>query len=124
MMKGLPLGTSIFNHADIYFDFNQPVTTNTVWVKVDTASVNNGILQLVDGTEFSVFPNPFNDVLQIGFNTAGWHTITICDVAGRELLNHTIQGSGVAILPLSGLAPGIYFLKASGMKQAVKVIKY
>ncbi len=124
MVKGLLLGTSIFNHADIYFDFNQPVTTNTVWVKVDTPTITNGILQLVDGTEFSVFPNPFNDVLQIGFNTAGRHTITICDVTGRECMSHTVQGSGVTMLPVTELLPGIYFLKTSGMKQAVKVLKY
>ena len=57
---GLPLGTVIENSAGIYFDFNDPVTTNTVF-----HTIGETFIQVIDNTfeagapgPVKVYPNP------------------------------------------------------------------
>lgn len=54
--SGLPLGTSIYNTADIYFDFNDPVRTNQTVTTFD----NYGFVPYTRfaGDRLLVYPNP------------------------------------------------------------------
>jgi hypothetical protein len=55
------LGDSIFNNADIYFDFNEPIFTNTVF----TTIVEPLSILTLQNTSFKVFPVPTNGILKI-----------------------------------------------------------
>lgn len=54
----IPIGTVISNKAGIYFDFNQPVITNTVINTIKEISVTNSIV--FQNYEINFSPNPFS----------------------------------------------------------------
>ena len=58
--NNLVLGNNVQNKADIYFDFNFPVETNTTSTIV--ALLNN---QDVENTSVSISPNPVKNMLSI-----------------------------------------------------------
>lgn len=68
----LPLETLIENSAAIYFDFNAPVITNTVWHRIGTQFVPG--LDTWEparpGVLLRVFPNPVSDMAWI--DLSGW----------------------------------------------------
>jgi hypothetical protein len=56
-------GIGIANTASIYFDWNDPVVTNTTWnVNADLAVIDN------QQAQFVVYPNPFEDRFDIAVN--------------------------------------------------------
>jgi hypothetical protein len=71
-----PLGTLVENHASIYFDFNDPIVTNTAWVTIDNPATGNPIsVTVISAVEDNaenlnpiVFPNPTNNLLNIRLN--------------------------------------------------------
>ena len=114
-----PKGTIINNFADIYFDANTPVRTNTafnmiydtIWMKIGVgisetpASLPTAIL---------VFPNPAWEHFFIQCNAnLNQATIKLTDIAGREVFQQSgINGSTVEI-PAEGLIRGVYFVTIS-----------
>ncbi len=62
---GLAKGTAIHNFADIFFDFNEPVRTNTTTVLVQNPPVFHDV-QLV-----AISPNPADDFAQVFFQKTG-----------------------------------------------------
>ena len=68
-----PQGTEFTNYADIYFDYNAPVTTNTTLNTLDDAvfagldeNVNEGGVN--DQITVNVYPVPANDLISIEIN--------------------------------------------------------
>ncbi len=110
---GLQPGTQIQNTADIYFDLNPAVvtntTTNTISNTTDTKFVsgNNGELNI------NLFPNPATDyaILETDAMALG-ATIQISDVTGKEVMRQQVNSIKTRI-PLSGLAQGMYVVKLS-----------
>ncbi len=115
------LGDIFYNTADIYFDFNPPIITNTATTEiVETLSLTN-----VNTHRFNVFPNPAQSELTIKGNRSINH-VTIVDVNGRLL--KSIKRSGLTsstIINVEGLNSGIYFLniESESTKQVVKFVK-
>jgi hypothetical protein len=63
-------GTSIDNTADIYFDFNEAILTNTVQHTIGTGFVQVSV-NTVDHSEvidFSIYPNPATDWINLTLN--------------------------------------------------------
>ncbi len=115
------VGDIITGTADIFFDFNPPITTNNVSTEiVETLSLTN-----VNTHSFNVFPNPAQSELSIKGNRSINH-ITIVDVNGRLLksINHSGLTSST-IINVEDLNCGIYFLniESESTKQAVKFVK-
>lgn len=54
----LTIGSSISNTAGIYFDFNEPVITNTVQTVVREPEIPTDITSSADASLLHVFPNP------------------------------------------------------------------
>ena len=111
----LQIGDSIQNTAAIYFDFNQPVITNTV---------TNHVVQPLALSELSIasikiFPNPANEELNLvtPFNTFEYELI---DLIGRTVMKGNLKGSENKI-DISNLQSGCYILKV--MKDAVQVVE-
>ena len=89
-----------------------------------TASIEEQIR--VDNADFSVYPNPVNDVLNIdltGVATGG--TISILTLEGKLLQEQKTDGANMATLNLSHLPQGIYLCHYSNVAEikTVKIIK-
>lgn len=104
---GNPLGTVIENQAEIFFDFNAPVATNTT---------DNEILALtgiddVEMGEINLYPNPTTGELFIA-NSSPRNAIKgveVLDTQGRMLLKEV--GSGISKIDMGQLSTGIYLIR-------------
>jgi uncharacterized repeat protein (TIGR01451 family) len=114
-VQGLPDGSQIDNHAAIYFDFNQPVITNSVTNTLQTIITSAGEKEIENN--ISVYPVPFSNDLTIEvFNNSSIFQIALYNILGREI-KHLFIGkyySGDKIkLNTLDVAPGIYVMKIS-----------
>lgn len=118
----LELGDSFHNQAEIFFDFNFPIITNTA-----TTFVVEEILAIpeIDVKGVLLAPNPTNGIVQITCpsNATG---IGVYDANGRrlEIAPPTATTTGYQ-LDISNLARGLYFVEIQWdtAKQVVKCIK-
>lgn len=116
--NNLNAGTQIKNTAAIYFDFNEPVITNTT---VNTIDVELNVSdEIAPNIKVLVSPNPFNNFTNISVKGADESAIEIMvmDVAGRKVLNQ-ISESNLIQLQTSNLARGLYLYE---LKQHNKTI--
>lgn len=102
----LPLPTVIENRAGIYFDFNAPVITNTVFHTLDTGFLQRNLPDgLAEKTAFPgviVFPNPARETAFISLkNSALRHSqhmkIRVRDPLGRPILEQQFNGRNIEI---------------------------
>jgi uncharacterized repeat protein (TIGR01451 family) len=121
----LPNGTEIENTADIYFDYNLPIRTNTTHVIIsDTVIMGNPIFTniqdnfMTNSSEIKIYPNP----------TKGMFSVLAEDIESIEVLN--LQGKLIirckeSEIDLSNKPSGIYFVKVTTGEQTVirKLIK-
>lgn len=71
--------------------------------------------------KLNIYPNPATDQVKIGTEIFKESTISISiiDFSGRSCLNKIVQNSNDGILiPLEGMAPGTYVIKANTTKQS------
>ena len=105
MLPGLANGTVINNTADIYFDFNAPVITNTTQTIVDwilsTKELSTG--------EPSLYPVPADEEITIESETEMSGTIQILDLSGRMVRSESVNGKR-AKLYTGDLANGTYIV--------------
>jgi uncharacterized repeat protein (TIGR01451 family) len=120
--SGFALGDIIPNTADIYFDFNPAIVTNT-WTTefVPFLGVN-----VFENDTFDYYPNPTSDV--VTFNLKNTSTtiekIEVMDLLGKTLLTKTNHYSAASI-DMSSLSKGMYLVKvtANGQEKTVKITK-
>jgi len=107
--QGLQPGTLINNTAEIYFDFNVPVITNTV-----TNTIFNPLSVTENsGYDFRIYPNPANDKITLN-----------CNKQISKLVIYNIYGQAVKIIStdfhsnentsyeinIADLSSGVYFV--------------
>jgi hypothetical protein len=63
--------------------------------------------------EALIYPNPFNDVLNIHLKETSDYAVSLFDVTGRNILSTTIQNSNAILLNLNELSKGKYTLLIS-----------
>jgi len=115
--NNIQVGDFISNTAEIYFDFNEAVITNTVTTEiVEPVSVDeNNVLN------FSVYPIPTSGILRISTEVDIFQ-IEIYDRLGQLMLSNF----GKKEIDLSRLSKGFYFCKIKdgdgnvGTKKIVK----
>ncbi|MBL7950933.1 MAG: hypothetical protein JNM62_04380 [Flavobacteriales bacterium] len=103
------VGDRLTNAADIYFDFNPTIRTNTSVLLVETGanvSENKPLGALLP------YPNPADDVLQVNVPCRGMVRIAVLASDGRLLAEHGGAGPTVGI-STAALAPGTYLLRAT-----------
>mgnify|MGYP000889118251 CR=1 FL=1 len=102
------IGSVINNQANIYFDFNAPIITNTATTTVQQAMGTEAFTS----SSVKVYPNPVTDRLAI--QTAGETVLQagIYDLNGRLC----ISSANVNIVDTSALAPGMYLAKITTEK--------
>lgn len=115
-------GTVISNSSSIYFDFNEPVLTNTVFnTFVNTIPECVDYVSEVGGNKFLLSPNPTNGQLNI-IGLKGNTSISITDLSGRLVWSGTSNG----FVDISGYESGIYYISIesegeTGVYKAVKL---
>lgn len=117
--EAMNLGEIIHNTANIYFDYNAPITTNTAET---VCEMQNSSLEEIKRKPISVYPNPgkgqfkFKGLEQNAF-------FTISDLNGKILLNGHINSDQT--LDLSSFQNGLYFinLQSKSFTETIRIIK-
>jgi PKD repeat protein len=130
LKDNLPLGTKLKNTAEIYFDFNEPIITNTT-VNTIVLKSSSGVQTQVAGLNVSIYPNPTQNIatIEVNLDKASKLSYTLFNIQGKlirqeELANKAI-GNVKQEINLEGLNAGIYILNLSinGKETSLKVVK-
>lgn len=116
---GFAVGDIIPNTANIYFDFNPAIVTNTVTTEfVTTLAVNE-----FDTNSVSVYPNPVHANLNLK-NSSKIDLVEVISVLGQKVLIQDVNDFDAKI-NMSSLEKGIYFVKviSEGKEKTIKIIK-
>lgn len=101
-------GTVINNTADIYFDYNAAIVTNTTTNTLMTAM---GVQHLSQGRlEATVAPNPADGALTVSIKDGKPATATLLDMTGRTVAQQE-NGTGRMELATKALPAGMYLLQ-------------
>lgn len=114
--SGLADNTVVENSANIIFDNNPAIVTNTV-VSTLVDEIGNEIPNaLVNHSgeliQISIYPNPFTQqaIFSIEGNLTFHYDLIITDVRGREVLSYLDQSEKQVIISKGKLAKGLYFV--------------
>lgn len=117
----LAVGTEINNTASIYFDYNQPVLTNSTSNKIV-----NDTVELTGPDDINIYPNPATDALYVQlFNGLSANKIEVVDVLGRVIYSDMVNAKYSSI-NLHSFYTGVYFVKVqmgNGNTQVKKFVK-
>ncbi len=116
-----PLGTVFENTAYIYFDFNEPIITNTT---VNTFAVVQSVSENEAVQNVRIYPNPTSGEFVIASELLdGDARIIIYDLTGREVLSQNATSIG-SILLTQKMEPGQYLVRINNARsnQTVKLI--
>ena len=116
----LPQGTEITNYADIYFDYNPPITTNTVINTIDDGEFDSiEEIEEIKENEISVdiYPVPANEMITFRINNVSKDeiaTLYIVDLSGKIVRTEKIYlgaGTNYVNQNVSELESGNYLTK-------------
>ncbi len=115
----LTSGSSVANKANIFFDYNAPIETNTASTTFQDLGLNE---HDIDKT-ITIYPNPARNAITINSKNE-IKTVQLFDVNGRILMTKISNGLE-AIVPISEYSNGVYFLKVFTEKGAKteKIVK-
>jgi len=122
-------GTLLNNTAEIYFDFNPAVVTNTVHSKI-VKTVSIGELSKVSNKDMLI-PNPANGNVTLNYNISekGRTQISMYDITGKKintLLNQEVSpGTHHLNFNVETLNAGVYFVRinSSNHVSVLKLVK-
>ena len=113
-LESNPITYAIQNFADIYFDFNPPIRTNTTEQNIYIIEEPTSI-EKVQENGLKLFPVPAKNELFVDFNDVSqgkFNQIQILDITGRIvqsiLINQTIVN-----LDISSFNSGVYFVRST-----------
>ncbi|MEQ1746066.1 MAG: hypothetical protein ABMA02_11610 [Saprospiraceae bacterium] len=85
----VPLETNILNKAAIFFDFNDPIITNTTRHRIGENFVTVIIIDYEDpNTQLNVIPNPMGEFCKISLldaSASGAYSLRVYDLTGRPV---------------------------------------
>jgi uncharacterized repeat protein (TIGR01451 family) len=108
---GYTVGTVIPNTAEIYFDFNPAIVTNTF----ETVFVENLSTPDFTNSELVLFPNPAKDLIQIQLKNGSDSIkgIIIYDVLGKEVYSKQNMNMEQTAIDISRYTKGVYIVEIS-----------
>lgn len=119
---GLELGENINNFADIFFDFNDPIRTNTVALEYNFPDAVDDLS--AEKTLVAVYPNPttgqVNILLKDGL--APPLNLVLYNPQGQAILRHQLTQKSNE-LDISHLPKGFYFLQLVRQGELIQVMK-
>ncbi|WP_395045609.1 T9SS type A sorting domain-containing protein [Flavobacterium sp.] len=115
----IAVGNVIPNTANIYFDYNAPIATNTA----STTVVNNLNTDAFNFNNFNYYPNPVKNSFTIS-NDKTINEIEIFSILGQKMMDKKVNDLQTE-LDLSEFSNGVYFVKVTcdGQEKTLKVIK-
>ncbi len=121
--NGTTNNTVVHNSADIYFDYNLPITTNDSWITISdtviygpnivvTETKNTSIAALTN-QKLNIFPNPFNEfiTLTLSDGLTGNESVQIYDLVGKEFFSTNINNKASIRIDGAMLEKGVYFIE-------------
>ncbi|WP_432672706.1 DUF7619 domain-containing protein [Flavobacterium sp. SM2513] len=120
---GFAVGDVIENTAEIYFDFNPAIITNTF----QTTFVPNLSTGSFEASNLVVYPNPAREVVQITLQNATetMSKVVIYDIIGKAIKIISGDNAQQATVNVSDLSKGVYMIEIttdSNLKQIRKFI--
>lgn len=104
-LPSLVVGNTFSNSANIYFDYNFPIITNTATTNI--VALNNPSFEFAN--YFSLYPNPTTNELNINLKSAiEINSIQIYNTIGQLV---TVQIGNALKVDVSNLKTGNYFIK-------------
>lgn len=111
----LPNYTKIYNSADIYFDYNAPITTNQTM-----HTINDGIQTIILNSPITnkntnnivVYPNPASDYIKISNINNEEATLTIYTETGKIVKSMFVKQNNEQI-NISNLEKGFYIISVN-----------
>ncbi|NUY81538.1 T9SS type A sorting domain-containing protein [Flavobacterium sp. MAH-1] len=108
-VAGIQLGDTIENTAEIYFDFNPAIVTNTATTTVEQLSTPEN-----QSDVFVLYPNPASGSFIIRSVENNQLDMEITDVRGSTVLSKRLTPiQNESVVDISGLSSGLYFVKLS-----------
>lgn len=109
----LPLGTVIENKAAIYFDYNDPVITNTTFHTIGKPFTSFVKDPPAGGIGLEIFPNPFTE--EAGFHLTGLPpnaqvTLTVFNAQGIPVRTESFAGADYQFRR-NNLPQGVYYFR-------------
>lgn len=107
--SGLFAGTMINNTADIYFDLNEPVITNTT-LNTMVYVIPVGLNELTpDKSDIIVMPNPASEKVLLKFNNLRGtvYNLTVYSLAGK-MIHQNKTANGEVLISLDKFNSGLY----------------
>ncbi|MCB0548990.1 MAG: DUF11 domain-containing protein [Phaeodactylibacter sp.] len=106
------LGSTILNQAGIYFDFNEPVITNTTLTTLGENFIVSDIREegLPEGVRIEAYPNPFREecTIEVKGMEVGEGMFLLYDGQGRQVRQEAFRGPRLDFRR-QGLPGGLYF---------------
>ena len=96
----------------------------TISETVTTYTSNVGINELKEN-DWSVYPNPSNDIIMVQVNdlTNQSYTVELYDALGKLIqVKQIVQGSTIAYFNADALYKGVYFVKIKGQTASKKIV--
>jgi uncharacterized repeat protein (TIGR01451 family) len=117
-------GTLIMNDADIYFDYNDPITTNTTKHRIFEGFVDVLKIEELNNDEKTVvvYPNPTTNSITVKSQEGLFQAYTFYDQTGRIVLKGKLNGITTEI-NLSSLSKGLYSFKINGNYKPAQIVK-
>lgn len=111
-LGGLPDMTAVHNTADIHFDANPAIVTNTTLNTLTYGLV--GMEDLHEPAQISVVPNPAigSATVYLGEALQGRVAVSMIDTEGREV-RRVLRQSNTVVIDRGALPDGIYLLRAT-----------
>lgn len=104
LKSGLNSNDDIYNTANIFFDFNEAIVTNTVMTDLAELGVGENERSL-----FMLYPNPATQLVNI--QAVSDFTVELYDVQGKKIMAR--NGANQLALDVSMLQQGLYFVKVT-----------
>jgi uncharacterized repeat protein (TIGR01451 family) len=119
----LTVDTVIENNAEIYFDFNFPIETNTVTTTLTALGIPDNLR-----TGFSLYPNPAVNSLTIALDTiVAVKSVAVFNTLGQKVMAIApmFENGGLTV-PIGNLNRGTYFVQLVTENGSVtkKLIKF
>jgi len=120
-LPGYQVGDIIPNSADIYFDFNPAIVTNTFETEFVDAALS---IKEVTDNSFKLYPNPAKTLVNItaSTNVGIIATVKIYDLTGKTIYTSKANAASLAI-DSSAFASGNYFVEVVSSANAKTVKK-
>lgn len=112
LLADLPLETSIYNTAHIYFDANPAIVTNTTVNTLHETAIDDSGIEEEESEFMSIYPNPFSEFTTVRFknNGASKHNVIIYNLLGNVVYRQdNITGNSIQINK-ADLGTGLYIL--------------